>query len=78
MHSIALTRDYYKKHREDIISNQFLRYKYRIRRGMFNVALENRVIYFKNAEFSLNEYSRLLTDQFTKFRTEILKEVGAN
>jgi hypothetical protein len=43
---------------------------------MINVVREFRQIFFKNIEMVLNKFSVLLTDQYTKFRTQILLDIS--
>ena len=77
LNSIQVTKNYYMANREDIIHNQFLRYKYRMRRKIMYVANENRRIFYQNQKMAEDEMSRLLKDQFSKLRTQILKDIGS-
>lgn len=66
--SLVITRNYFKTNRESIVNNKPLRYKYRMRRKIMEVARENFETMTKNKLFCNREYRQLQSDQLRKLK----------
>ena len=69
---MQLTRNYYKEQKDAIRKNEYFKYKYLMRKNIFNVANEHSIIKSRNMEMIQDQMSRLLKDQMTKIKTQIL------
>ena len=59
---------YYKKNRDEIIKNDILKYKHKLRRKIMNVGKENLIIINRHEEMIFENMNKLLSDQFKKIK----------
>jgi hypothetical protein len=69
-----MTREYFKKNREYIVSNMNIRTKYRIRRNLFKVGLENIKICYNHIEINNVSISRIIAEDLKNIKNAYLKK----
>lgn len=72
LQSLVLTRNYFKKNRESIISKPLMRFKYRLRRRIMEVIRESKEIFETNRIMAMKSMKTLLADQLGKLKTYYL------
>lgn len=66
--SLEITRNYFKKNREQVTSNPIMQFRYRLRRRIMEVQRENKNILHKNIIYTNEGINNVVTDNIWKLR----------